>query len=344
MFRYIARRLLWTPFVLLAVSFITFTLGLLGPGDPVQVLMGQKNNPDAVERIRRERGLDRPFAEQYVMYIVGDPAVHNPQDPWPAQIWNWIAGERNPDRRGVIRWDFGESYKFEGQQVGDLLRSRVWVSVQLGAVALTIGVLIGMAFGVAAALNQGRRIDPVIVSSALFLSSMPIFIVQPLLAFILSRQLHLLPSAGWDTGPLGLGIFSPKIIMPALILSLGPIGGVTRLMRSSTLEVLFQDYVRTARAKGLPESAVRVHHITRNAVLPVFTVVGLSLATLVEGGFIAETLFGIPGVGRLAVDSFFARDYPVIMALTLLIATAYILTNLLIDIGYTFLDPRIRLQ
>jgi peptide/nickel transport system permease protein len=143
---------------------------------------------------------------------------------------------------------------------------------------------------------------------------------------------------------LGLGIFSPKIIMPAFILSLGPIGGITRLMRSSTLEVVNQDFVRTARAKGLPEGAVRVHHIGRNAVLPIFTVVGLSLASLVEGGFISETLFGIPGIGRLAVESFFARDYPVIMAMTLLVATAYILANLIVDIGYTFLDPRIRLH
>ena len=340
---YILRRLLWLPVVLLVVSFVTFTLGHFGPGDPIQVLMGQKNNPEVVERIRKERGLDRPFLQQYVSYIIGDPVEQRPNASLPELAFNYLVGERNPDRRGIIRGDFGESYKYTGQPVGELIGGRVWVSVQLGILATTAGVSIGMFFGLLAALSQGKRIDPVLVSSALFLSSLPVFIVQPLLAFVLSRQLHLLPSAGWDSGPLGLGIFSPTIIMPVFVMSLGPIGGITRLMRSSTLEVVNMDYVRTARSKGLQESTVRLHHITRNSVLPIFTVVGLSLASLVEGGFITETLFGIPGVGRLAVESFFARDYPVIMALTLLVAAAYVFANLLVDIGYTYLDPRIRL-
>jgi len=316
---YIVRRLLWTPMVLLAVSFITFTVAQFGPGDPVEVLMGQKNDPVIVQRIRQERGLDKPFYVQYANYVIG-----------------------------VLRGDFGESYQHIGQKVSDLIFSRVWVSVQLGALSLAIGVAIGVIFGLIAALNQGKWYDPVIVSTGLLLSSLPVFVIQPLLAFVLSRQLHLLPSSGWECafylGPMCIGVFHPKIIMPALILSLGPIGGITRLMRSSTLEVVNQDFVRTARAKGLSEGAVRWRHITRNSILPIFTVVGLSLATLVEGGFIAETLFGIPGVGRLAVESFFSRDYPVIMAMTLMVASAYIITNLVIDIGYTFLDPRIRLR
>ncbi len=315
MLAYVLRRLLWLPVVLVVVSFVTFALGTYGPGDPIQVLMGQRNDPAVVERIRRERGLDQPFLTQYFRYVTGI----------------------------VTRGDFGESYKFVGQDVSKLLFSRVLVSVQLGGVSLAIGVLIGMVLGLIAAMNQGKRIDPMIVTGALFLSSLPIFIVQPLLAYVLSRQLHLLPSAGWQPGFLGLGIFSPQIIMPVIVLSLGPIGIITRVMRASTLEVVNQDFVRTARAKGLSERYVRTHHITRNSVLPIFTLVGLSLASLVEGGFITETLFGIPGVGRLAVESFFARDYPVIMGITLLVATAYVLANLLVDIGYTFLDPRIRL-
>lgn len=316
---YIVRRLLFAPVVLLAVSFITFTLGHFGPGDPVQVLLGMKNDPVLVERIRQERGLDQPFVVQYTNYV-----------------------------SGVLRGDFGESYQYVGQPVKDLIFGRIWVSVQLGAISLAIGVVIGMIFGLIAAMNQGKWFDPAIVVTALLISSLPIFIIQPFFAFILSRQLHLLPSSGWECafyiGPACIGVLHAKIIMPALVLSLGPIGGITRLMRASTLEVVNQDFVRTARAKGLSEGAVRLHHITRNSVLPIFTVIGLSLATLVEGGFIAETLFGIPGVGRLAVDSFFARDYPVIMAMTLIVATSYILANLIIDIGYTFLDPRIRLQ
>jgi len=350
---YILRRLLWLPFLLIIVSFVTFALGHYGPGDPVQVLMGQKNDPVVVERIRAERGLDRPFLTQYFSYVLGDPRDYNADEPLPAQLVNYLFGERHEKRQGIIRGDFGESYRYQGQKVSDLLFGRIWPSFQLGLVSLALGVAIGMIFGVAAALNQGRKIDPMIVTGALFLSSLPVFILQPIAALLLARTLRMLPTAGWQTfcvvpnlsGDCLVDLVQPRfIIMPALILCLGPIGGVARLMRASTLEVVNQDYVRTARAKGLPEGQVRRDHITRNSVLPVFTVVGLSLATLVEGGFITETLFGIPGVGRLAVESFFQRDYPVIMAMTLLVATAYIITNLLVDVGYTFLDPRIRLR
>ncbi len=315
MVAYIVRRLLWTPVVLIIVSFATFTLGYYGPGDPMQVLMGQKNNPEVVERLRKERGLDKPFFEQYVNYVTGV----------------------------VTRFDFGESYKFTGQSVGDLIRPKIWNSVQLNLVGEVLGVTIGVVLGLLAALKQGSRWDPSIIISSLFLSSLPLFILQPFLAVIFSRMLRLLPSSGWEPGLFGLQILSPYIIMPGFILALGPIGSVARLMRASTLEVVNQDYVRTARAKGLPENAVRLWYIGRNSILPIITILGLSLASLVEGGFIMETLFGIPGMGRLALDSFFARDYPVIMAITLIIATAYVLANLAIDIVYTFVDPRIRL-
>lgn len=316
MLAYILRRLLWTPIVLVIVSFVTFTLGHYGPGDPLQVLIGQKNNPELVERLRVERGLDKPFLEQYVNYIGGV----------------------------VTRFDFGESYKYTGRTVNELIGTRVWNSVQLGLMALFIGVGVGTLLGLLAALNQGSRIDPIIVTTALLLSSLPVFLLQPILAVLLSRTLRLLPSSGWEPGLFGLQMLSPYVIMPGMILALGPIGGVARLMRASTLEVVNQEYVKAARAKGLTEGAVRFSYIGRNSVLPVITVLGLSLATLVEGGFIIELLYGIPGMGRLAIESFFARDYPVIMAITLIIATSYVLVNLLIDIVYTFVDPRIRLS
>ena len=306
---YLTRRLLWAPVVLLVVTFFTFVLGHYGPGDPVVVLMGQHNNPEVVERIRQERGLDQPLMVQYTKYI-------------------W----------GAIRGDLGESFRYRGQQVSRLIFQKIGVSAQLGLVAMIVGVSAGVGFGLFAAMNQGRWIDPFIVTGALFLGSLPVFILQPLLILVFVRWLHLLPTAGWG------GILDARIIMPAIVMSLGPIGSITRLMRSSTLEVVNQDYVRTARSKGLTETAVRIHHIGGNAILPVFTVVGLSLATLVEGAFITETLYGIPGVGRLAVEAIFQRDYPIITALVLLVAIGYILANLLVDIGYTFLDPRIRLR
>ncbi len=308
MLAYIIRRLLWAPFVLLAVTFFTFVLGHYGPGDPIVVLMGQHNNPEVVERIRQERGLDQPLMVQYIKYV-----------------------------QGAVRGDFGESFRYRGQAVSKLLFDKIGVSAQLGLVAMIIGVSAGVAFGLFAAINQGKWIDPVIVTTALFLGSLPVFILQPFMVLVFVRWLHLLPTAGWG------GIFDLRIIMPAIVMSLGPIGSITRLMRSSTLEVVNQDYVRTARAKGLTNTAIRIHHIGRNAILPVFTVVGLSLATLVEGAFITETLYGIPGVGRLAVEAIFQRDYPIITALVLIVAIGYIIANLLVDIGYTFLDPRIRL-
>jgi len=306
---YLTRRLLWAPVVLLVVTFFTFVLGHYGPGDPVVVLMGQHNNPEIVERIRQERGLDRPLLVQYGNYI-----------------WRAIQG------------DLGESFRYRGQQVSKLLFDKMGISAQLGLVAMVVGVSAGVIFGLLAAINQGKWIDPIIVTTALFLGSLPVFILQPFLVLVFVRWLHLLPTSGWG------GIFDARIIMPAIIMSLGPIGTITRLMRSSTLEVVNQDYVRTARAKGLTNTAVRIHHIGRNAILPVFTVVGLSLATLVEGAFITETLYGIPGVGRLAVEAIFQRDYPIITAMVLIVAIGYIIANLLVDIGYTFLDPRIRLS
>ncbi|MBM2826055.1 MAG: Oligopeptide transport system permease protein OppB [Dehalococcoidia bacterium] len=312
MLGYIVRRLLWSPVVLFTVTFFVFFLGNYGPGDPVEVLMGVHNDPEVVARIKKERGLDKPFYIQYANYI-----------------WRALHG------------DLGESFKFRGQSVAKLVFQKIGVSAQLGLVAMVIGVSVGVTLGMVAALNQGKIIDPIIVSIALFISSVPVFILWPFLIILFVKVpnelgLPSLPSSGWG------GIFDAKIIMPAIVLSLGPIGGLTRIMRASTTEVINQDYVRTARAKGLSPMAIRIHHVGRNALLPVFTVVGLSMATLVSGAFITETLFGIPGIGRLAVESIFARDYPVITALILITAVAYIFANLLVDIGYTFLDPRIR--
>lgn len=309
MVAYIARRLVWLPFVLFFVTLITFTLGFYGPGDPVQVMLGQHNDPEVAERLRAYYGLDQPFHVQYVRFV-----------------WN------------ALHLDFGESFKFRGTDVSELLSRRVWVSAQLGLASMMISVTAGMILGLLAAIYQGRKIDIAIVTFALLLGSLPVFIVQPVLVLVLSRWLNLVPSSGWG------GLLDLRVIMPLIVLSLGGIGAITRLMRASTLEVIGHDYVRTARAKGLDEVIVILDHVSRNSVLPVFTVVGLSLATLVEGAFITETLFGIPGVGRLMVESFFARDYPVIMAMTTLVSVMYIFANLIVDIGYTFLDPRIRVH
>ena len=307
MWTQIVRRLIWLPFLLLAVSFITFTLGRFGPGDPVQVLLGQYQDPQVVQRLHKEMGLDRSFVVQYVTYI-----------------------------KDVVRGDFGESFVYRGRSVGELIGKRIWVSMQLGMAAMIISIGLGIPLGFFAALKQGSWLDVATVSATLIFMSLPVFITAPFLLILFVLWLDLLPSHGWT------GFFSLTTIMPATVLGVPGIAGITRLTRASTLEVLNQDYVRTARAKGLRELVVRYRHILRNALIPIFTVVGLSLGTLVEGAFITETYFGIPGIGRLAIESFFGRDYPVIMALGLMIAVAFVTANLVVDIGYRFIDPRIR--
>ena len=307
MIAYLVRRLLWLPFLLLIISLITFALGLYGPGDPVLVMMGQHANPEAADRVRHELGLDRPFIVQYADYV-----------------WNALHG------------DFGESLKYRGQPVGRLMAKRLAVTVQFNAVVMAVGVAVGIPLGILAALNRNNAIDYLIVSLTVAGISLPVFAIAPMVMWFLAVRLHLLPPGGWE------GIFSRRIIMPTLVLSIGPAAVFVRQTRANVLEVLDQDFVRTARAKGLREYTVIAVHALRNALIPLFTIFGLMLGGLVGGGIITERIFGIPGIGNLVWDAFGARDYPVIMAYTLLVAMAYTLANLFVDVCYRFVDPRIR--
>jgi len=307
MLPYIIRRLLWLPVVLLVVSLITFALGYYGPGDPIQVRLGPRSNPDAVARMRHELGLDRPFLVQYADYV-------------------WKAAQG----------DLGESIKYQGEPVVSLIGRRIWVSAQLGLAAMVIGLVLGLPLGFFAALRQGSWVDRVIVSSSLLFAAVPTFVSGPLFLWLFASRLHLLPSAGWG------GLFDSRVILPSLVLGLGLVAGFARQTRASIIDVLSHEYVRTAWSKGLAPQNVFGRHVARNALIPILTLFGLMLGGLVEGAFITETVFGIPGIGRLGVDSLFARDYPVIMALTLIVAVSYILANLLVDLLYAVLDPRIR--
>ena len=305
---YIARRLAWTPFLLLIITFVTFALGRFGPGDPVQILQGQYSNPDVVQRIREQRGLDDNIFVQYSRYM-----------------------------RDLSRGDFGESFKYRNQHVGELLKKRMWVSAQLAFAALVISVGLGIPAGVFAALRQGTSWDTGVVALTLVGQSMPVFLTAPGLLIIFALKLDILPTHGWG------GFFDARIILPAAVMGIPGVAIITRLTRSSTLDVATQDYIRTARAKGLAESTVRRRHILRNALIPVVTTLGFSLAGLASGAVIVEGFFGIPGVGLLAIESLFSRDYNVIMALTVIGTTAFVLANLLVDLAYPLLDPRIRL-
>ena len=305
---YIARRLLWVPFLLLITTFVTFALGRFGPGDPVEILLGQHFSEEVAQRIRAVQGLDDDIATQYIRYL-----------------------------GNVLQGDFGESYQYRGRSVTELLKNRIWVSAQLNLAALIISVSLGIAAGLFAALRQGTWWDSAMVTFTLVGQSMHVFLTIPIALLVFSLRLGWLPSHGWD------GFFSTSIILPALVLGIPGVAIVTRLTRASTLDVIGQDYIRTARAKGLPERLIRIRHILRNALIPVVTTLGFSLAGLASGSFIVELYFGIPGVGLLTIESLFSRDYPIIMAVTLLGTTLFVLANLIVDLIYPVLDPRIRL-
>ena len=294
--------------ILFTVSFVTFVLGRYGPGDPVQVLMGQHSNPAVVERIREQRGLNDNIFVQYGRYV-----------------------------GNVARGDFGESFKYRGRTVTELLWAKMWVSAQLNIAAMILSVGMGIPIGLFAALRQGSLWDTAAVMMTLSWQSVPVFLTAPGLLWVFAWKLDMLPTHGWD------GFFSTSIILPAVAMGIPGVAIVTRLTRASTLEVIGLDYVRTARAKGLPETMVQRRHILRNAMIPVVTSLGLSLAGIAFTSFIVERFFGIPGVGNLLIESIFARDYPIIDGVLLVGTTMFVLVNLAIDLVYPVLDPRIRL-
>ena len=319
---YTIQRLLWAPVTLLVVSFFAFALTRLGPVDSVDVLAGPRADDAAKDRVRQELHLDDSIFEQYGIYM----------------------------KNLLTEGDFGESVTiYRGVPVWDIIWPRMLVSVQFGAVALFFAFSVGTLVGVFAALRQGTWLDPLSISSFLFFQSIPVLVSLPFLVLIFVVKLGWLPAVGWggpevDIGPqeIALGIFSKHIILPALVLSLPGVAGVARLVRATTLSVLDEDYVRTARAKGLPELQVVSRHVVRNSLLPLVTVIGLSLTTLIEGAFFVELILGIPGIGQLGFQAAQSRDYDVILALVLVIAAAFIFINIVTDIAYTVIDPRIR--
>ena len=306
MWVYIARRLLWLPVLLLAASFITFTLGRFGPGDPVEVILGPRYNPVVADRLRESLGLNRPYMVQYADYV-----------------WDFAHG------------DFGNSLRYR-RPVGPLIGPKIWVSFQLNAAVMIISLGIGLPLGFWLARKQGTWKDPTVVAIALFLMSIPIMVTIPVALWVGCLKLDLVPCGGWG------GFWDPRIVTPAVTMGIPGIAGLARLMRASTLEVMGQDFIRTARAKGLSEFAVDSRHVLRNAMIPIVTILAFSLAGMLGTGFVTETILGVPGIGRFVVQSIFDRDYPVIMAVTLIGATAMVIAILLSDIAYALIDPRIR--
>ena len=311
MWLYITRRLLWLPALLLAVSFVTFALGRFGPGDPVEVILGNRYDPDSqvTKNLQKSLGLDKPLALQYLDYI-------------------W----------GAVRGDFGESYRFRGRPVSELMFHKMWVSFQVNFAALIVSLSIGLPLGFFIAHKQGRWIDPATVAIALVMMSIPIMVVIPAVLWATCLKTDLLPCSGWG------GFWDWRMLRTAFIMGIPGVAGLLRLMRASTLDVMGQDFIRTAYAKGLSSFLVDYRHVLKNAMIPIITVLSFTLAGMLSTGFITERLLGIPGVGSLAIDSIFNRDYPVIMAITLIGSAAFVIANLLADIAYSIVDPRIRYQ
>ena len=305
---YVIRRLAWLPVILLIVSFITFALGRFGPGDPVEVLMGQYADPKVVDRIREQRGLNDNIFVQYGRYV-----------------------------KNVVQGDFGESFKYRGRTVGELLKKKMWVSAQLNLAALSLSISLGVPLGLFAALRQGTFWDTGTVAFTLLGQSIPVFLTAPVVLLVFAIKLDILPTHGWG------GLFDTRVILPAMVMGLPGIAIITRMTRASTLEVIGQDYIRTARSKGLSEFTVQRRHVLRNAMIPVITMLGFSLAGIAFTSFIVERFFGIPGVGNLFIESIFARDFPIINAVIIIGTSMFVIANLLVDLIYPWLDPRIRL-
>jgi peptide/nickel transport system permease protein len=310
---YILQRLLLLIPLLLAISLITFLLVHLAPGDPISTQFGMNPRgmePETIDRLREELGLNDPLPMQYVRYL-----------------------------RDLLRGDLGESLTTK-TPVRTEITARLPATIQLAVASMIIVVLVSVPLGIISAVRRGSLVDNLAMGGALLGVSMPSFWFGIMLMLLFALQLGWLPSAGRGEG--GVLDTLKALILPAITLGTGLLGLVTRIMRSSMLEVLGQDYMRTAHAKGLVPRMVLIRHGLRNALIPVVTILGVQFASLLGGAVIVETIFAWPGIGRLAVNAIWRRDYPVIMGTTLVFAVVFVITNLLVDIFYTVIDPRVR--
>ncbi len=312
MFAYIIRRILATIPVMGVVAVFVFALLYLSPGDPAVIIGGDTATADDIARIREKLGLDRPFLVQF-------------------GTWLWA----------VLRGDLGISI-FTNLPVSKLILQRVEPTIALTVSTLIVTIAVAIPMGVVAAWKAGSWIDRLVMAFAVLGFSFPVFVTGYLLIFSLSIWADLLPVQGYVSITNGLFAFLPNMVLPSLALGMVYIALIARMTRASMLEVLSQDYIRTAHSKGLSNPKVLLGHALKNASVPIVTTIGIGLALLISGVVVTESVFAIPGLGRLTVDAILRRDYPIIQGVILVFSAAYVLVNLLIDVAYTFLDPRIR--
>ena len=312
MLAYVVRRLVATVFVMTFVAFFVFSLLYLTPGDPAATIAGDLATADDIARIHRQLGLDDPFLVRF-------------------GHWAW----------GVLQGDLGTSI-FTNLPVTTLIGQRVGPTVSLTTMALMITLSFAIPLGVIAASKVGSWIDRLVMVVAVLGFSVPSFVLAYIAILCFSVWLDWLPVQGYASLSEGFAPFIEHLILPSIALGLIYGALIARITRAAMLEVLSQDYIRTAQAKGLTEGKVLVGHALRNAAIPIVTVIGIGIALLIGGVIVTETVFAIPGIGRLTVDAILRRDYPIIQGVTLILSAVYVVINLLVDMSYTFFDPRVR--
>ncbi len=312
MFAFVLRRLAATLPVLLIVSVLVFLMLRLTPGDPAAVMAGDAASTEQIAQIRTGLGLDRSIPEQYAIWF----------------------GK-------VLQGDLGESFYYK-TQVTTLIGQRVQATVSLAALTITLAVLVAVPLGVLAAWRFGGWLDRGLMAFSVLGFSVPVFVLAYALIWLVSLKLDWFPVQGYKPLGDGVGPWLYHLTLPAITLSVIYIALIARVTRASVLETLGEDYIRTARAKGLPESLVLKRHALANAAVPIITVIGIGVALLIGGVVVTESVYAIPGLGRLTVDAVLARDFPTIQGVILLFSFVYVMINLVIDLSYVFFDPRIR--
>jgi peptide/nickel transport system permease protein len=312
MLRHICRRIVATIPVMAIVALFVFSLLYIAPGDPAAVIAGEQASPEDVEKIRKGLGLDRPFLSRF-----GD--------------WSWH----------ILQGDLGTSM-FTGLPVTQLILQRLEPTLSLMVVTLILAVTIAVPMGVIAAWKAGSWVDRGLMAFAVLGFSVPVFVVGYVLAYLFALELDWFPVQGYTPLSAGFWPWLENLVLPAIALGCVYIALIARITRASMLEVLQQDYIRTARSKGMGQSGILFVHALKNAAVPIVTVIGIGVALLIGGAVVTESVFAIPGLGRLTIDAIVRRDYPVIQGIVLLFSVVYVLVNLAVDVLYTLLDPRIR--
>jgi peptide/nickel transport system permease protein len=311
-FAYVVRRLFATIVVMAVVAFVVFLLLYLTPGDPAAILAGDAATSEDIRRIREKLGLDDPFLERFGQWV-----------------WRLLHG------------DLGVSI-FTNLPVTHLIGQRIEPTLSLTFCTLVISVLVAVPLGVVAAARAGSWVDRAVMAFSVAGFSVPVFVLAYILILIFSIELEWLPVQGYRPISEGVWEWARHLVLPSAALGTVYIALIARITRASMLDVLAQDYVRTAQAKGLAPGAVLLRHALKNAAVPIATVVGIGIALLIGGAIVTETVFALPGIGRLTVDAILRRDYPIIQGVVLLFSAAYVLINLAVDLSYMFFDPRIR--